>query len=437
MSRLVNFIPLHKIKIMKRTLILSAFPLLFILLFFAPVTMAQMTGQSISIQPGYTNQSFYSLSNGELVNTSNTNWDIAFQLRGMKASILINSKNNVRLWKANKSISQWSSMTVADTTGILSNPVYELFNSDTSWDFGAFNRTNDASNVFDLGWGVYDFISHAVTGDSVFFIKIGASDFRKIQIESLIGGTYSFRWANLDGSNEISTTLSKANYAGKYFVYFSMVNNVAIDREPLFNTWDLTFCQYQAIFPVSYKVVGVLSNDSVLMAKAYPVDVNTASASGLAFEEEINTIGYDWKSFDLGTNSWIIADSLVYFVADRQGNIWKMIFTGFGGASTGVYNFEKGPAATTGLLENSSIRTFGIYPNPARDHARLILDNPLSGDAQLMLIDQSGRVTRSEEIRLSSGLQSIDLSLEGCKPGLYQVVIQSGPDRQISRLMVH
>lgn len=415
---------------------LYTLPLFLTVLFFSLTSHAQMTSHSVSIQPAYSNQAFYSMSNGELSNVSNTDWDIAFQLRGFAASILINSKNNVKLWKANKSIAQWSSMTATDTTGILSNPAYELFNSDTSWDFGAFNRTNNTSNPFDLGWGVYDFMTHAITGDSVFFIKLGANDFRKIQVESLIGGTYSFRWANLDGTGEIATTISKSPYIGKHFVYYSLVNNVAIDREPLFNTWDLTFCQYQAITPVSYKVVGVLSNDSVFVAKAYPVDVNTASASGLVFEEEINTIGYDWKSFDLATNSWIIADSLVYFIADRQGAVWKLVFNGFGGAATGVFNFDKGPAAATGLLENSSIRTFGIYPNPARGQARMILDNQEPGYAQLFLTDMSGRVMRTVDIHLNSGLQTLDLDLEGCKPGLYQVVIQSGSNRQVSRLLV-
>ena len=146
---------------------------------------AQVVSDVVSIQPGYTNQVFYNMNSGELSNITHTNWDIAFQLRGFAASILINSKNNVKLWKANKDISQWSTMMTSDTTGIVNNPAFELVNSDTSWDFGAFNSTNDATNPFDLGWGTYDFAPHIISGDSVYFIKIGATDIRKIKIESL------------------------------------------------------------------------------------------------------------------------------------------------------------------------------------------------------------------------------------------------------------
>ena len=107
------------------------------------------TTDTVTINPGYTNQTFYSFANGTVSSVSNTNWDLAFQLRGYAASILINSKNNVRLFKSNKSAADWSTMTSADTTGILSTPTNELFNSDTSWDFGAFNVTNNPADMFD------------------------------------------------------------------------------------------------------------------------------------------------------------------------------------------------------------------------------------------------------------------------------------------------
>ena len=412
----------------------------YVLVMIAVVTTTfakgQMVSDLVSIQTNYTNQAFYSMANGELSNVVNTDWDIAFQIRGFAASILINSKNNVRLWKANKAISQWSTMTTADTTGILSDPAYELFNSDTSWDFGAFNVTNDTSNQFDLGWGTYDFLTHIITGDSVFFIKIGATDYRKLEIESLTSGVYNFRWANLDGTNEITSTLSKANFTGKFFGYYSLVNNVSIDREPVYNTWDLTFCQYLSLTPYVYKVTGVLSNDSVFVAQAYPVDTGYATIGNLPLEAPINTIGYDWKTYDFGSNSWLITDSLVYFVNDRQGNLWKMVFTGFDGSFTGIFYFTKGPAIATGLINNSSIETFGIYPNPSHGSARVMLTSGKQGDATMSVIDLNGRVVKMTNIQLNGGLQSADLDLSNLPAGLYQVVIQQDSDVQVSRLVV-
>jgi Secretion system C-terminal sorting domain len=404
--------------------------------FISLSSTAQTVSETISIQPGYTNQVFYSMNAGEVSNITNTDWDIAFQLRGFAASILVNSKNNVKLWKANKDISQWGSMMSSDSTGVVNNPAYELMNSDTSWDFGAFNRTNDPNNAFDLGWGTYDFVTHIISGDSVYFIKVGPTDFRKIKIESLASGTYNFRFANLDGTNEIIVALAKSAFQGKFFAYYSLVNNVSIDREPIYNAWDLTFCQYLAIDPVVYKVTGVLSNDSVFVEKAYPVDVNTATAGANATSEFMNAIGYDWKAYDLNLMSWIISDSLVYFVTDRQNAVWKVVFTGFDGATTGNYYFDKSPAVPTGLIENSSIKTFGLYPNPAHDNVRLMLQMSQPGNTIISLVDMKGSIVQTLSTTLQSGVQSVDLDVSSLMSGLYQVVVRQGSDIQTSRLLV-
>ena len=62
--------------------------------------MAQQVYDVVQINPGYTNQVFYSMPNGEVSNISNTDWDLAFQISGFQATIQINGKNNVRLFKS-------------------------------------------------------------------------------------------------------------------------------------------------------------------------------------------------------------------------------------------------------------------------------------------------------------------------------------------------
>lgn len=412
----------------------------FVLALFMTVAVnssnAQMVTDMVSIQNGYTNQSFYSMVNGEVANVINTDWDIAFQLRGYAASILINSKRGVSLWKANKDISQWNSMTTADTTGIVSDPAYQLFNSDTSWDFGAFNRTNNASNQFDLGWGEYNYITHIITGDSVFFIKVGPTDYRKLRIDDLTGGIYNFRFANLDGTGEVVTSLNKQNFQNKFFGYFSIVNNTTIDREPVYNSWDLTFCQYFAQTPIAYMVTGVLSNDSVYVAKAYPVDTALTTPAGFNFSGDMNAIAYEWKSYNMGTNMWDIADSTVYFVQDRTGYLWKMIFTGFGGSTNGNFIFEKGPANQTGLFENSPVKSFGVYPNPTSGFARMMLQTEEAGMATIQLVDLNGKTVLQQVQWLNGGLNTLDMNLSDLNAGIYQAVVRQGDALQVSRIVV-
>lgn len=404
-----------------------------LLLFTLSGSMVVSAQTTVSIQPGYTNQTFYSMNNGVVSSVSNTDWDLGFQLRGFGASVLINSKNNVRLYKAQKSAVEWPNIVAGDTTNIL-NAGNELLNSDTSWDFGAFNVTNNAADPFDLGWGEYDFNTHNVNGDSVYFIQLSGGDWHKFMITSLAGGFYNFKWADLDGSNEQTRSINKATYAGKYFVYYSITNDITIDREPAYNAWDLSFAQYMAVTPIIYKVTGVLANDSVEIARAYPVDIATASPVGLQFSSLINTIGYDWKSYDFSTNTWTITDSLVYFVTDRQGMIWKMVFTGFDGASTGNFYFDQTAVVTA--LDETTIQSLGLYPNPASDAARLMLNSKTNSSATLMLTDVSGRIISSEALELHNGIQSVDLNIQGLAAGLYQVVVINGAEHQTERLVI-
>ena len=406
---------------MKKQLFIPS--LLVLLTSFTYTMNAQVVSQTVTINPGYTHQVYYSLPNGAFPAVDNTNWDIGFQLRGFAASITINSKNNVRLYRSMKSVADWSTMVTADTTGVI-NAGYELHNSDTTWNQGAFNNTNDATNQFDLGWGVYDFITHVVTGDSVYFIKLSNGNFKKFWIESLTSGVYYFRWADLDGTNETLASLTKSLYAGKYFAYFSIQNNVAIDREPIYNAWDMVFTQYLSLTPYIYKVAGVLTNDSVFATKAYPVNVNTVSPSGYPLSSKINTIGYDWKSYDFGTNSWTIEDSTVYFVQDHNAGLWKVIFTGFGGSANGVYNFTKEFLGTTGVSEQSVNPILSIYPNPTSGDVNLVVARQQKGKEAVITINNTmGQVLKSIDVPLSNELNNIYIDLNNLSQGIYFLII--------------
>jgi hypothetical protein len=374
----------------------------------------------VSIGAGYPNQAFYSLANGEVSNVSNTDWDLAFQITGFQATILVNGKNNVRLFKSDLDINSWSTITAADTVGKL-DPAHELYNQDTSWWAGAFNITNDQANMFDLGWGVYDLATHAVTGDSLYFLKLANGTVKKLWVQSLANNIYSFAYADIDGTNEVNTSLNKQNYTGKNFGFYSIQNGMELDREPNKYTWDLSFAQYMATTPFIYKVTGILSNDSVSAVKAYPVDVATVSPWLYGFSNYINTIGYDWKTYDFNTNSWIIADSTVYFVVDRNGSLWKMIFTGFGGSANGNFEFSKEQISATGIPANGAQPAIlGIFPNPASGTANITLYIDKYSDANVAgIYDLNGREVTSFNLKDQSGLVNIPVNTSSLNAGLY------------------
>jgi hypothetical protein len=383
------------------------------------------TPDMVSIGAGYTNQVYYSLQNGASPGVDNLNWDLGFQLRGFAASIMINAKNNMRVYRANKDVSQWASITAADTVGIL-NSTYELLNSDLSWDLGALSGTYDTANAFDLGWGYYDFTTHIVTGDSLYFLQMPNGDFKKLWIESLTAGIFYFRWADLDGQNEITASLDKSNFTSKFFGYYSIVNNQWLDREPVaHNQWDLLFTQYLAINPIIYKVTGVLSNDSVLVARAYPVDVPAAVPSNQTYSPDINMIGYNWKTYDFANNIWTIEDSLVYFIRDRGFGMWKVIFTGFGGAANGNYEFTKEFLGVVGVEGSDFNALLSVYPNPTTEKLNLVIaKQPSSEKVNVKILNLLGEVVQTSTLDLASEINTLTMDVNDLANGMYLLSIE-------------
>lgn len=302
------------------------------------ITMGQ--SETIILNPGYSHQSYYSMANGEVASVDNTNWDIAFDLSAQGSTIRINGQTGTELYTyENGDISDWS---VLDTTGLyMSDPMY---NSDTDWFDGAFDK-NQTANPFDLGWGVYNTLTHAVEGDSLFVVKLADNSWKKIEISSLIGGVYSFKYADLDGANEVLATVNKADYSNKNFVYYSLQNQIAIDREPDNNAWDIVFTRYVGeLSPgVYYGVTGVLQNATRVASEANSIpDPSTyTDYASHPFQAEINTIGYDWKVFDFNSFSYAIDPNTCFFIEDATLDVWRIVFDSFVGSSTGELTFNK------------------------------------------------------------------------------------------------
>ncbi len=399
-----------------------------LLALFIPVAATAQMQQIVTVNPGYTDQTFYSMSNGSVSTVSNTNWDLAFQISGFEAGILINSKNNVKLYSAGKDPSEWSTMTPADTTGMTAN---ELLNNEAHMFNGAFNTTADTSNQFDLGWGVYDLGTHIIMGDSVYFIKLSNNTYKKLWIESLSNSIYNFRFADLDGSNEVQRQLMKLNYTGKNFGYYSIQNDQFLDREPLKQTWDLSFAQYVDHF-ITYKVTGVLTNDSVQTVKAYPVDVTSATDGGLTYSFDNNIIGYDWKSFNGA--SYVMADSTVYFVIDRQLHKWKIVFTGFGGSADGNFYFDQYDLGPLSVNDVKTIDVVSLYPNPTVENTSLVISTTKKQQADIIVSDITGKTVYTQTYQVS-GLQRVDIPTSNFAAGIYVVSVRTADEQTRLKLV--
>lgn len=412
-----------------------------ILLSFLTLGLSSVNGQvvvndSVSVNVGYANQSFYSLSNGEVSNTSNTNWDLAFDVSAFGSVIRTNGGTGTELYAyPYGDISYWTAD--IDTTGMSGWPI--LYNSDTSWYIGAFDKTM-TSDPTDLGWGVYNTITHQVVGDSLYVIKLSNGQYKKLQITSLASGAYTFKYGNFDGSEEVTATIAKSSYNTKNFVYYSMQSGTVIDREPVSSTWDIAFGKYVAeLFPGTYYgVTGVLQNVGVRAAKAYPLNNVTIyeDYASHSLETNISKIGHDWKYFDLNTFSYLMEDSTCYFIKDQSNDIWKIVFSYFGGSSNGDVHFSKeklseGASSITDL--NGSFTSLTLYPNPVKEKVNILFDSP-SIQNQLEVYDLNGRLVYATPVD-QVGFINFSLNVTFLDAGIYNVMLKN-PQGVVSQKLI-
>ncbi|MBN1598499.1 MAG: hypothetical protein JW894_09410 [Bacteroidales bacterium] len=304
------------------------------------------TEQTVTVMMGadQINDVYYSFSDGVVSTVARDEWDIAFSVPLQTAAIRINEGAGVELY----SVGDTNSWNAIDTSGFSERT--SVYNDNSDWLAGAFNQY--ATGGFNFGWGTYDFdVSHTVWGDSIYVIKLTDGSFKKLFIRKRIGytDTYVLRWADIDGSGEVNTSFSPAEYADtKHFIHYSLVSEQVVEAEPDKDTWDLLFTRYIAEVPAGpeitmlYTVMGVLTNQDVSTVKVTGVNPAEAHYSDAedTFSDEADVIGWDWKEFDQVNLVYVLAENTSYFVKRSDETIYRIYFTEYGGQSDGSVTFK-------------------------------------------------------------------------------------------------
>ncbi|MFN8211207.1 MAG: Ig-like domain-containing protein [Bacteroidales bacterium] len=311
---------------------------------FVNGTSAGLTGaDSLSLGAGYAYDVYYSMKNGVVATVSRTNWDLGFMTGARTSTIIINSGSGVKLYTyPSGDTTAWATVNISGISGWKA-----MYNSDTTWSLGAFER--NALGHPDYGWGVYNSINHDVRGDSIYILQLPDQSYRKIWIKKKysVENEYIFKIASVDGTGEITDTVDCKPYTSRNFVYYSVTGAKTVDREPAADSWDFVATKYTAMIPdgsgvfVPYTVTGILTNSGVRSARVNGAPLNTTDYSSAVFQTNISVIGSDWKSFDMNTYKYTVSTDRVYFVKDLTSTVWRLVFKSFGGSSTGIIGFEK------------------------------------------------------------------------------------------------
>jgi hypothetical protein len=98
-------------------------------------------------------------------------------------------------------------------------------------------------------------------------------------------------------------------------------------------------------------------------------------------------------------------------------------------------NFTLGTNGIAASMEEANVTVLGTYPNPAKDWVRMQLKAKDGQTQTIQLRDVQGRLMLEKKIQLESGLQEIELSLNGFSQGIYLLEI-TGSQKSVSRLVI-
>ncbi len=390
---------------------------------------------TVSLGAGSANQVWYSLDKDEKGTQALNNWDLAFDTKGITSGIRINSAAGVMLWNYPKGDkSAWGSV---DTNGL--STWSARYDSDTSWTYCAMGRYADPNDPFDLDWGKYNLTTHEVLGDSLYIIKLVDGSYKKLIIESLKSGKYNIKYADLSGSNEKTASIDKTGFNAADFGYFSIVDNKTLQREPSQGEWDLVFTKYTGFVPIAYGVTGVLHSRGATAVKAVNIaDVNAyKNYSAHTMTHEINTLGYNWKTYN--GSGYDIADSTVYFVQTVNGEVFKVVFTGYISADASII-FSKTKLANLNIrnVANKVTATVALAPNPALGQNVTVVYSFKQQESQatISVYDMMGKLVILDELNTNKGLHQYVITKDKLAAGTYVVSVNTANGRATQKLIV-
>jgi len=396
---------------------------------------------SVEMGAGYTNDVFYSLKNDSISAASNTNWHLAFQtLPPVGASSNVAILANHVMGKVNvyslhmKASTKFGALTTSDSAGKAL-----VYNSDTSWNFGAFNRMNNPSNPFDFSWGLYDVSSHSVVGDSLYLITINndayqvwVQEYKSTPADSI---SYVVRIAKFDGTADKQIRVYRKNgYTDRNFAYYDVVNDVIRDREPSHTSWDFVLTRAIENIPTGpgtampYPVTTVLTNFGVSTVEVKDLNPSTTGYATMSYQNDIHIIGSDWKVAPAGPPpaGWTVRDSAYYFVKTKLTNeYYELHFTAFGGTSNGRAVFQKRKLGDVTSVNNvaAPVAAYSIYPNPATTEVTVMVDAKESATTTIFVTDMTGKVVEKHTVNQQAGLNGYRINTAAYASGTYMVTI--------------
>lgn len=272
-----------------------------------------VTERQVAMGSDYKDQIWYDLESDQIVSVNlSTDWDLSFDCDKETHRIFLNSSLYMQAAVANSTV--WEEVTTNKNLAYKVDLPYIDIDSLALGEWLGKNRIY----VIDRGYNE----SGTALG------------FKKLQVTAYSGEAYTIRYADLNGKNENTVTITKNVLYNT--IAFSFKTNNTLFIEPQKDKYDFYFTQYTLMFydPIQpYRVTGVLLNRSnVEVAFVNTNDfqsITIDSTLNHTFSSSLGAIGYDWKLYNLSGGTYQVFPNYVYIVKTRSGFYYKLHFIDF------------------------------------------------------------------------------------------------------------
>lgn len=285
---------------------------------------------SLQINMGelYENQFFLSIETPKIVHSSNIDsWDLALQANTSDKAIYLNGGKSIAALNTQKT--NIAQVTMADT--VLNR-----------WKYDASNMLPDSTAI-----GKW-YLDTKLSKEEVYILRLNNSTYKKIKIISATDSNYHLQIANIADTTFTDQYITKD--PTRNLVYYSFTTAAQVyNIEPPKDTWDILITRYGTTFydqspPLHYVVTGALLNGTNTQAAKdtthdfYAIDA--AFCNAVTFSNIADIIGYNWKTFDFNTNTYIVNKKYNYLIKTQNNHIYKLRFLDYY-SSTGVKGSPK------------------------------------------------------------------------------------------------
>ena len=393
---------------------------------------AQEISINTSMGANYSKQVFYKLSTESETSFDSDLWDIAMlRTSTYDFSLRVNGHIGISVFEASNDPSDWATINVADETSWT-----QLYNSDTDWNNGAFDQGSAT-----YGWGEYNSNTHHVEGTIIFVLKYADGTYRKFINLDFFGG-YTFKYSTWDGTawtEDQTVTIPNTNNPNNNYNYYSLQNDNEVLAEPAVSYWDFKFTKYYTELPSNnsiYLVTGVFHSDNVEVAENDEPG-GMPNNPTLNYSTDINTIGYDWKSFT-GTGYSVNSDK-AFYVKYTDDTVYRLYFTDFSGSSSGNISFNFEDVTSTLAIKNVNEGiSFGVYPNPSNNKKiNLVYDvTKLNSEKNEVLIyTLTGQQVFKTTLQNNTGFYNKKIDASSLSEGIYILKFISG-DSMVTKKII-